>query len=68
MERKFNALMKRINKAEKYMDSPYYDKLEGQELEDAIKEREKFIPELQELMKEASKCFNKLKIASQLGK
>lgn len=68
MEKKLNALMKRLNKAEKYMDAPFYDKLEGQELEDAISEREKYVPYYKQLLREVDECFSKLKTGLQLLK
>ena len=55
---RLNEVMGRIEKAEVYMDEPYNERLTGKALEDAIQEREKFIPKLQELMREATKLKN----------
>lgn len=57
----YEKLMLRLGKAEKYMDEPYTKKMKGKELEEAIHEREKHVPLLIELMKEADECFKILK-------
>ena len=57
---KFNQVMSRIYDAEIYMDKPYNDGLTGIELEKAIKERERYVVKVSELMKEAHRCMKQL--------
>lgn len=48
-------ILQRLDKAKEYMDEPYNKGLEGEDLKKAIEEREKYIPYVLELMKEAKK-------------